>query len=203
MPAVAHKHLKPHAAQMRTTHNLEALASLALQIHQRGLDAWQPIVASPAGEFWHIISGHRRQMGQLLALALEEWAGEHPDVEVTIEVARTMLNTLVESLGSLEQVMASLLVKYGDREVDVVPFEGSAKAEILALQAANYGREEPDMLGIARSFRQALEAGATVAEIARNCGQHPHYVENHLALTYIPPELAQRIATDELPMSVA
>ncbi|MCI0399009.1 MAG: hypothetical protein L0322_29305 [Chloroflexi bacterium] len=203
MPAVAHKHLKPHAAQMRTTHDLEALASLALQIYQRGLDTWQPIVASPAGEFWHIISGHRRQMGQLLALALEAWAGEHPDTEVTIEVARTMLTTLVESLGSLEQVMASLLVKYGDRDVDVVPFEGSAKAEILALQAANYGREEPDMLEIARSFRQALEAGATVAEIARNCGQHPHYVENHLALTYIPPELAQRIATDELPMSVA
>jgi hypothetical protein len=203
MPTVALKHLKPHMAQMRTTHDPEALSTLTLQIYQRGLDSWQPIVASPAGDIWHLVSGHRRQMAQLLALALQEWASEHADAEVTIEIIRTMLNTLVELLGSLEQVMASLMAKYGDREVEVVPFEGSAKAEILALQAANYGSEKPDMLGVAHSFRQALAAGATVAEIARNAGQHTHYVENHLALTDIPPELAQRIAAGELPMSVA
>lgn len=56
---------------------------------------------------------------------------------------------------------------------------------------------------MAHSFRQALEAGATPQEIARNSGQHVHFVHNHLALTKVPPALAQRIAAGELPMSVA
>jgi hypothetical protein len=142
-------------------------------------------------------------MAQLLAFTLRDWAKEHSDIEIDIEVVRTMLTTLVESLGSVERVIASLLTKYGAEEVSFVTFEGSQKAEILALQAANYGSEKPDALGVARSFRQAVEAGATPEEIARNSGQHIRYVENHLALTRIPPELAQRITAGELPMSVA
>jgi hypothetical protein len=59
------------------------------------------------------------------------------------------------------------------------------------------------MLGIAHSFRQALESGASPEEVARNAGQSVHFVLNHLALTDLPAELAQRIATGELPMSVA
>lgn len=203
MPTTAIKLLKPHPAQMRTAYDLEALAALTLQIYERGLDNWQAIVASPNGEAYYIVSGHRRQMGQLLALALRDWAREQPDTEITIETVRTMLTALVESLGSLEKVIASLLVKYGDEVVEFVTFEGGAKAQILALQAANYGGEKPDALGIAHSFRQAMEAGATPEEIARNSGQHLQYVRNHLALTAIPADLAQRIAAGELPMSVA
>jgi hypothetical protein len=210
MPTTAIQLLKPHPAQMRTTHDLESLATLTLQIYERGLDTWQTIVASPNGQAvsngaagYHIISGHRRHMAQLLAFALQGWAEEHQDTEVTIEVARTMINTFVEKLGSLEKVITSLLAKYGDKEVEFVTFEGSQKAEILALQAANYGSEKPDVLGVAHSFSQALKAGATPEEIARNSGQHLHYVLNHLALTEIPPDLARRIAAGELPMSVA
>jgi hypothetical protein len=84
-----------------------------------------------------------------------------------------------------------------------VPFNGDHKAEILSLQAANFGREEADMLGIAHSFRRALQSGASPEEIARNAGQSVHFVLNHVALTDIPAELAQRIAAGELPMSVA
>ena len=84
-----------------------------------------------------------------------------------------------------------------------VLFEGDEKDEILALQAANYGGEIPDMLGIAHSFHQAAEAGATVKEIARNSGQSDQYVRNHLALSNIPSALAIRIAAGDLPLSVA
>jgi len=220
MPTTPIQHLKSHPAQMRTTYDLEALAALTLQVHQRGLDRWQPVVATPVvtttavntangrsvpdnAAGFHIISGHRRHMAQLLAFALRDWAAEHPDTEITIEVVRTMLAALVESLGSLEALVASLLGKYGTEEIPFVLFEGSQKAQILALQAANYGGDQPDMMGVAHSFRQALAAGATPEEIARNAGQHVHYVHNHLALADIPPDLAQRIAAGELPMSVA
>lgn len=203
MPTAAIHLLKPHPAQMRSSHDLEALATLTLQVYERGLDDWQPIVAAPHGEDYYLVSGHRRQMAQLLAFALRDWAKERPETEITVEVVRTMINTLVESLGSLEKVIASLLTKYDDEEVSFVTFEGSLKAQILALHAANYGSEKPDVLGVAHSFRQAVEAGATPEEIARNSGQHLNYVLNHLALANIPLELAQRIAAGELPMSVA
>jgi len=204
------KNLKQHPAQMRTVYDIEGMATLCLQIYERGMDEWQTLLASPNGEedTYFIVSGHRRQMAQLLAWALADWqadhrSADHPDTEIGVEVARTMISTLVNSLGSLEKVIAALLKKYGDREIPVVLFAGSKKAEILSLQAANYGAERADMMGIAHSFRQALEAGATPEEIGRNCGQSVHYVHNHLALTDIPPELAQRIANGDLPMSVA
>ncbi|MCA9941912.1 MAG: ParB N-terminal domain-containing protein, partial [Anaerolineales bacterium] len=203
MPITPLKQLKVHPAQMRTTYDLEKLATLTLQVYERGLDSWQPIVASPNGEGYHIVSGHRRHMAQLFSFALRDWAKEHTDTEISIEVVRTMITTLVESLGTLQQVIASLLTKYGEETVEFVTFEGSQKAQILALQAANYGSEQPDMLGVAHSFRQAVTAGATSEEIARNVGQHVQFVRNHLALTEIPPELARRIAAGELPMSVA
>ena len=203
MPTAAIKLLHPHPAQMRTTYDLESLATLTLQLYARGLDDWQPIVASANGDGFHIVSGHRRHMAQLLAFALRDWAEDHPDVEIDIEVVRTMLAALVESLGTLEKVIASLLVRYGEEEISFAAFAGGQKAQILALHAANYGSEKPDALGVAHSFRQAVVAGATPEEIARNSGQHLNYVLNHLALTDIPPELAQRIAAGELPMSVA
>ena len=203
MPTTAIRQLKAHPAQMRTTYDLAALAALTLQVYERGLDTWQPVVASPHGDAFHIVSGHRRHMAQLLAFALRDWAAERSDTDITLEVVQAMLETLTDSLGSLEQVTTSLLVKYGDEEIPFVAFEGSQKAQILALQAANYGGEQPDALGVAHSFRQAVEAGATPEEIARNSGQHVNFVRNHLALTDIPPELAARIAAGELPLSVA
>jgi hypothetical protein len=193
MLTTAIKLLKPHPAQMRTIYDLESLATLTLQVYERGLDQWQPIAATPnpglsgveGGDGFYIVSGHRRHMAQLLAFALRDWVKEHSDTEITVEVVRTMLNTLVESLGSLEKVISSLLTKYGDEEIEFAAFDGSQKAQILALQAANYGSDQPDMMGVAHSFSQAVAAGATPEEIARNCGQHVQYVCNHLALTKI------------------
>ena len=48
MPTTPIQHLKPHPAQMRATYDLEALAALTLQVHERGLDQWPPL--SPMGK---------------------------------------------------------------------------------------------------------------------------------------------------------
>jgi ParB-like chromosome segregation protein Spo0J len=90
---------QPHPAQMRTSYDLDALASLTLQIYERGLNEWQPILASPrpaangsngsnGSDGYYIISGHRRHMAQLLVLALRAWADKRPDTVVDIEAAR-------------------------------------------------------------------------------------------------------------------
>ncbi|MEI2607306.1 MAG: ParB N-terminal domain-containing protein [Candidatus Promineifilaceae bacterium] len=99
------KQLKAHRAQMRTQYDLDELATLTLQVYQRGLDTWNPIVAATHGDEHHIISGHRRHKAALLALALKSWANGKQDDEITIEVVRAMLQTLVESLGSLDKLM--------------------------------------------------------------------------------------------------
>lgn len=203
MSTIPLKQLKAHPAQMRTAYDLDALATLTLQVYARGLDEWQPIVASPNGNGYHIVSGHRRHMAKLLALSLQDWSDEHPGSDITIETVRNLVHTLVTSLGSLEKVVHSLRSKYGELEIPFVPFTGSQKAEILALQAANYGGETPDMIGVSHSFYKAVEAGATPEEIARNSGQTLTFVKNHLALAKVAPELAQRIAAGELSISIA
>ena len=116
------KNLKQHPAQMRTVYDIESLAMLCLQIYERGLDEWQTLLASPNGEegSYFIVSGHRRRMARLLAWALADWqadrrSADHPDTEISVEVARTMIATLSNSLGSLEKVIAALLEKSGKR----------------------------------------------------------------------------------------
>ena len=113
------QHLQSHPAQMRTRYDQEGMAALTLQVYQRGLDSWQPILAAPAGENgdYRIISGHRRRMAQLFVYALQDWAGEHPDQEVTIEVARTMIAALSEKHGSVEEAAEALKQKNGERQI--------------------------------------------------------------------------------------
>ena len=72
--------LKRHPGQMRTTYDLEKMATLTLQIYERNLDEWQPIVATPNGEGYHIISGHRRHMACLFAFALDDWREKQKSV---------------------------------------------------------------------------------------------------------------------------
>ncbi|MCZ7671782.1 MAG: ParB/RepB/Spo0J family partition protein [Chloroflexi bacterium] len=202
MQTTAIRNFKTHPAQMRTTHDIGKLAELTLQIYERGLNEWQPIVASPNEKGFYIVSGHRRHISKLLSFALSSWVKDHPDTNITVEVVETMIIALTEKLGSLDNLITSLKDKYGDEEIPYVPFAGDTKAQVLALQAANYGSAEADPLGIAHSFKVALEAGASPDQITRNAGQKVSYVTNHLALATIPPELAQRIAAGDLPMSV-
>jgi hypothetical protein len=120
--------LHPHPAQMRTQYDLDSLAGLALQLHQRGLDAWQPLLVSRKESGYQIVSGHRRQMALLLSLALGDWAAkQEAETEITIEVVRTMLATLVEQLGSLEKVITALRRQHGAQEITAVASRSSVK----------------------------------------------------------------------------
>ncbi|MGB0383654.1 MAG: hypothetical protein ACPGWR_02430 [Ardenticatenaceae bacterium] len=197
-----------HPAQMRTLYQLDDMASLTLQVYENDLDEWQPIVATPDNKGgYFIISGHRRRMARLFAYGLEAWVNHpdspiNPDDGVHIELVKEFIGTLVDKYEYVDAAAEVLTSHYANEEIEFVLFEGNEKAQILALQRANYGMIKPDMLGIAHSFQAALEAGASVAEIARNAGQHYHYVRNHLALTKIPQELAEQIADGHLAMSI-
>lgn len=200
-----------HPAQMRTLYSPEGMAELALQVYaNQGIDAWNPILVTPTPESngYYVVSGHRRRMATLFAWAVEVWLNHQPDVATrraafTLEEMQTFLQTLLAKYTDIEGAADALAAKFADRPLDVALFEGDVKAQILALQRANYGSETPDVLGIAHSFRAALDAGASETEIARNTGQPLAFVQKHLALTRIPLELAELIAAAKVPMSVA
>ena len=201
--------LAEHPAQMRTLYSLLDMATLTLQVYENDLDEWQPITATPDGKGgYYIISGHRRRMARLFAYALTTWINQ-PDSEINeeeegvhIELVKEFIGALIMKYEYVDAAAEALTEHYANEEIEFVLFEGNAKNQILALQRANYGAVKPDMLGIAHSFQAALGAGATITEIARNAGQHAHYVRNHLALNKLPQELAEQIADGHLPMSM-
>jgi hypothetical protein len=106
---------------------------------------------------------------------------------------------IAEALPDLHQVLAAR----GDVEVPVVLYEGSPKQEILMLQQANAGGEDPDLLGLARSFAAAVEAGATPAEVATANAIPESRVNAILALNYIPEFLGRAIADGDVALGVA
>ncbi len=220
-----------HDAHDRTRYDLDKLAGLTLQVVERNLDKWQPVTAAlsqPANgkaAQYRIISGHRRWLARILAYAVLEWAKlpqhqERTESGIDLPFVRELLVEIVQTLTGQTQVegmvvqmtlsaesvhaaISQLLQLYGENEITIAQFTGSAKAQMLALQAANSNREDPDPLGLARSYQAAYEEGATPAEIARHSGVHTEYVFNHLALTQISAEIATAISDGKLHIGIA
>jgi hypothetical protein len=55
--------------------------------------------------------------------------------------------------AQIRATLAALLQVYGEREIQIVPFTGSVKQQLLTLQSDNAGAEAPDKLGQAHSFK--------------------------------------------------
>jgi ParB-like chromosome segregation protein Spo0J len=230
---------------MRTEMDPEEMARLTLQVYERGLSEYQPIVAAEDGDgAYRVVSGHRRWLATLLAEEVRaridgkengvdldfvrpvvfEFATRPAEVRVCnfcgerlekfrdadgwCDNCENWAEAHVElrdlpSPAALLEAYDTLTERYGDVEIPVVLFEGDEKAEILALQAANFGQETPDLLGQARSYVAAAKAGATVAEIAANSGQSVSRVEAVVALTKVPDGLAQAVAAGDVALGVA
>jgi hypothetical protein len=104
--------------------------------------------------------------------------------------------------AQIRATLAALLQVYGEREIQIVPFTGSVKQQLLTLQSDNAGAEAPDKLGQAHSFKAAYEAGATPQEIARHSGMKLSDVLNLLALTQVPATIAEACAAGQLGFGV-
>jgi hypothetical protein len=187
MPTTAIKHLKPHPAQMRTTYDLEALATLTLQIYERGLDNWQPVVASPNGETYPHHQRPSPPHGPTAGLCLAGLGQDRSGQSDTGDYHRGRADHDQHPGGIAgdagKALIASLLAKYGERRGRLCPFEGSQKAQILALQAPTTGARRQTRWASPTAFARPWKPGDAEEEIARNAGQHVNYVRNHLALT--------------------
>ncbi|MBN1179930.1 MAG: ParB N-terminal domain-containing protein [Anaerolineae bacterium] len=241
------KSLREHPAQMRTRMDVEEMARLTLQVHERGLDAHQPVVVAANGDgTFRVVSGHRRWLAVLLAHEVRARLDGKKKATVDLDfVYRVVLDCAsaqptevavcalcgavleggesaegwcptcenwtevqveqrsIVSPSALMGLYGPLSERYGEDKIPVVLFEGGEKEEILALQAANFGQETPDLLGQARSYAAAVQAGATAAEIAANTGQSAARVEAVLALSDAPQELAQAIVAGDIALGIA
>ncbi len=171
-----------------------------------------------------VISGHRRLLARLLAYELEGLLSHErvradgdggltepsasqaeglAEASADLDKARSIVAGWAGQDGGLIAAYGPLAARHGEREITVVLLEGDQRTQVLALQASNFSQEEPDMLGQARSFHAAAEAGASVQEIANNVGKSVHYVQNHLAVVEMPEALIRLIVDGALGMGVA
>lgn len=199
-----------HPGHDRTIIAPDPLARLACQIAERGLDKHQPILVAPNGQpdHFYILSGYRRYLALILATAVLELAESDPakhaptdtDAGFDAEHFQKQLHFLLHSLGnSLDTAIPQLLGLYGDTDVSVELFNGTLKAQLLTLQAANANREDPDPIGLGHSYLAAVKAGASPAEIARNSGKTVQYVTNLIAVAHCGAEMQQLIAEEIYP----
>ena len=196
MPTVRLNQLSKHPGHDRTTYDLDKIAQLTLALLTNPYLEYLPIVAAPNGADgqYHLISGHRRVMATLFACAAREMpaADNQSLADLTPEAVRGHIQLFLERFGALqpdlaplESAAATLLQLYGEQEIDITLFQGDAKAQVLALQAANAGHEEPDLLGRARSFLYAAQHGAGPREIAAANGLAPDHVANLILLAQL------------------
>lgn len=204
--------IRKNRAQMRTTYDLTKLAELTLQMIQRGFDGDKPLLIrkldKPESGFeYENIRGHRRRMAALMAL---DWG----EGEWDIEAVRAAWKDLVVQFGGdvsedvisaeyVEAAAESLAEAYRDHLVPAVIFAGDEKQATLSLISDNFGDEDPDPMGIAHALQVAAQQGINVNEVASHMGQSRYFVENHLALGQVDPDIAQRIVRKEMSMSVA
>lgn len=214
MPTVRLNQLAKHPGHDRTTYDLAKIAQLTLALLTKPYLEYLPIVAAPSGAdgHYHLISGHRRVMAALFACAVRELLAAEPQTvaDLTPEAVQGHIQLFLDRFGRLrpdlaplESAAATLLQLYGAQEIDITLFEGDARAQVLALQAANAGHEEPDLLGRARSFLYAVRQGAAPRAIAAANGLAPDQVANLIQLAQLPPDLQNRIAAGELPSGLA
>lgn len=203
--------------QMRTRMGLQDLASLALQVWTRGMDDHHPLLVSleegdadPA--VYRIVSGHRRKAAALVAAAAQA-AADRPK-QTDAGLVGFILETLGIAVGPEDEPPAALrmeqvedlqekLAAHAGAEVPAVLFEGDLKAELLALMAANFGQEEPDVAGQARAYSRARERGISIRKIAANTGKSAQYVSAALALEELPGQLAEAIGEGKVALGVA
>lgn len=203
-------------AQMRRTYDLGKLAELTMQMVTRGFDADRPLLIRKreSGDGYENIRGHRRRMAFLMVQHLDDLRPGH---EWTIEEVRDMWTDLllmrsgnestyrdVVPADVVETAVETLVADHGQMPVPVIVSEAEPKQATLALWSDNFGDEEPDRMGVAHSLKVGiLEQGISIEEAARNMGQSPHYVRNHLALAQVDARLAERINNKELGVAAA
>lgn len=218
--------LTRHIGQMRTTIDLQKLAELTVSVFHNDIFDWNPILVSQGREEngttrYPILSGNRRYIARVFATALKDWLGGEAsgwteDQPVTAEQTLAFILSYLPKQetttpayaaaaeADVLRVVETLAARYGDMELSVAVYQKADEgAELLALQASNYHSDAPDLLGEALSFQMAVVSGQTPQQIANVTGQPLKYVTDRLALTQIAPALADLIAREILPLSVA
>lgn len=78
------------------------------------------------------------------------------------------------------------------------------KANKLDQLAENEDRRKPDDVSLAKGIKDAMDLGATMADVLESIGQtDPAYVERRLALLYLIPEIQELVAKRHLPITYA
>ena len=112
------------------------------EVYERGLDTWQPIVAAKNETGFHIVSGHRRHMAQLLAFALQDWAQDHSETAVAIFRMFQALHPERETAGVGLSIVKKIVEAHGGAiHVEPTPGGGATFRFSVPKQLRDRSRE--------------------------------------------------------------
>lgn len=201
-PASVHD-LRVNPAQMRTRVGLMELARLAVQVKD-GLDPNLALLLRPDGQgAFTVISGHRRWLALMIATIAYTAPTVAPisaeqDLEL-MEATIRDLCTIQDGFVVLDEALYEFLQGLVPETLTVpyVLWDGPADAEILLLIKANTGAEEPDLVGQARAFKAAIDAGVSYDTLSQVTGQPAGRLEAQVKLLGLP-QVFQDLVNDSL-----
>ena len=147
----------------------------------------------------------------MLAIGLQEVAAADPDKfgigedGFTTEYVAHHLPAIVLPISAeLETAVAHMVEHlYGEHEISAAFINIKDRLEQgFILTAANSGRQQPDLLGRARSYHWLVTNGASPSQIAQRNGQSVHQVNGLLALGRASAELQALILNQTYPMGI-
>lgn len=191
--------LRCNVAQMRTGTRLAGLAQLAVQV-QAGLDPALHLIGKDRDDgLVDIISGHRRWMACMVAhLALKAQF----DTESALGLAEAFIKQEIpvdlnrpDWVRLLPETYYRLAEMCPGLALPIEIWEGQQADEIALLIAANVGSEEPDLVGMGKTFIKAVEADMSFGDLARITGRPVAMVE---AIAEVPmlPDILQNLVRD-------
>ncbi len=204
-----------HPARDRSPLKIDdELVQLVVQIISAGgINDHESILVGPHEEknCFYNLSGWRRFNALVLAIGLQEVAeadtekfGVGEDGFTTEYVAHHLPAIVLPISADLETTVAHMIEHlYGEREISAAYIGIKDRLEQgLILTAANSGRQQPDMLGRAKSYHWLVTNGASPSQIATRNGQSVHQVNGLLALGRASAELQALILNDTYPMGI-
>ncbi|MGB1251148.1 MAG: hypothetical protein ACPG8W_11075 [Candidatus Promineifilaceae bacterium] len=178
-----------------------------------GINDHESILVGPHEEkgYFYNLSGWRRFNALVLAIGLQEVAAADPDKfgvgedGFTIEHVGHHLPAIVLPISAeLETAVAHMVTHlYGERPLSTAFINVKDRVEQgLILTAANSGRQQPDLLGRAKSYHWLVSNGASPSQIAQRNGQSVHQVNGLLALGRASADLQALILNNTYPMGI-
>lgn len=181
--------LRVNPAQGRTRITADGLAALALQMANP--DPALALLVKQDGEYFDVISGHRRWLAAMIA-----WMAVTHSLEQMETVIEDYCDPFEDGWIELSPDLYAWFINMVEEfTLPCTLWEGSKADEVLTLLRANMGAEAPDLVGLAKAFHIAIERGIEIEALAQATGI-PESTADAILIIPVLPTVFQQLIND-------